>query len=126
MMIGRPSGDRAIGVVMNDVLLEHLRRWVGGSTSDLSAGGLHLSFTRGPVARDEQGAWVDIESSTRTVRLIVWESGEANLAVADLVAGGIIVEEHLEITSRFGLEQALGSAVAWADPGSSTYPGGAA
>jgi hypothetical protein len=95
-------------------LLEHLQAWTEENASGLSAKGVHLSLTHGPAERDKKSAWVDVESSTRSVRLVVWGSGEADLSVGDVAAGAVIADEHLEISSRFGLEQALRSAVAWA------------
>lgn len=47
--------------------------------------------------------------------MVVWDSGEATLSVGDLATGIVIAEEQLEITTRFGLEEALSSAVAWAE-----------
>lgn len=96
-------------------ILDHLRPWADERAADLAVRAIYLEVTDGPVDRDKRSAWVDVDSPTRSVRLVVWDSGEATLSVGDLATGAVIADEQLEITTRFGLEEALSSAVAWAE-----------
>lgn len=96
-------------------LFEHLEQWAHENTSTLMTRGLHLSINYGPADRDKRVARIDMDSPTRLVQLLLWDSGEAELLVAELEGDDdLIANEHLEITSRFGLVEALTSAVAWA------------
>ena len=42
------------------------------------------------------------ETSVRAAEALVYESGEADLVVANLVTGDIEANEHMELTTRFG------------------------
>ncbi len=96
-------------------IVDQVGPWAEANAADLAAGHLQVVVTEGPRDRDKRAVWIDIDSPTRLVRLTVWDSGEAVLEVADIVVGGVIAHENLELTSEFGLWQALGSAVAWAE-----------
>jgi hypothetical protein len=96
-------------------LLDDLQSWVERRAPDAAAEDIHLSLTRGPAHRDKQSAWVDFDSPARSVRLVVWDSGEAVLTVGDVAAGVILADEQRAVTSRFGLEKALEEALAWAE-----------
>jgi hypothetical protein len=89
---------------------------VDAHAADLAARNLQVSVTEGPRDRDKRAVWIDIDAPTRLVQLVVWASGEAVLSVADIVTGEVLNEE-LELTGEFGLRQALGAAVAWAEGG---------
>ncbi len=86
------------------------------NAADLAARHLQVSVTEGPRDRDKRAVWIDIDAPTRLVQLVVWASGEAVLSVADIVTGEVLNEE-LELTGEFGLRQAPGAAVAWAEGG---------
>jgi hypothetical protein len=96
------------------MLIDKLEEWANDHAAALAAKSIQLSVTHSQGMRDKESAWIDIDSLKRSVRLIIWESGEATLSVGDLSTGTLIAEEQLEITSEFGLEQAVGSALAWA------------
>ena len=82
-------------------LLEHLQCWVDENAVEMAAKEMYASVTHGHADRDKLSAWIDIDSPTRLVRLIVWDSGEANLSVADMEDDDLVVDEQLEISSRF-------------------------
>jgi hypothetical protein len=95
-------------------LLEYLTNWVGRQRSDLETNGLTVAIDVSAHDRENRSAWVDIDSADRLVRLTVWESGEATLSVGEVASGLLLADEQLQVSGVFGLEQALGAAVAWA------------
>jgi hypothetical protein len=95
-------------------ILDHLQPWVARRAADLATRNVVLTVTPGPVERDKRSAWIDIDSPRRSVRVVVWDSGEAVLEVGELSSGAIVHEEQREVTTRLGLEQTLEDAVAWA------------
>ena len=95
-------------------LLDDVGRWVERNRDRLVARGLRVELTHGLEHHDKLASWVDIDSATRLVRLIVWDSGEANLAVGDVPSGLMLADEHLEISGALGIEHALQDASAWA------------
>jgi hypothetical protein len=78
-----------------------------------AARGVSVSATRGPADRTPPSAWVDFESASRAARLIVWADGLANLAVLDFREGRKLLEEHREISSTVGLDDAEVRVLAW-------------
>jgi hypothetical protein len=111
---GASSGSDGVRAVSS--IIDLLRPWVNAHAADLAARNLQVCVTEGPREYDKPSVWVDIDGPTRLVQLVVWASGEAVLSVADIVTGELLNEE-LELTGEFGLRQALGSAVAWAEGG---------
>jgi hypothetical protein len=95
---------------MSDVL-DDLQAWVDERAVDLAARGIQVAVAHGPVDSHKRASWVDLDSPTHAARLIVWESGEAILEVGDLAGNAELALEQLEITTRFGLVQALSWAV---------------
>ena len=45
---------------------------------------------------------VTVETPARVAEATVWESGEADLVIGNLVTGDIEASEHLELATRFG------------------------
>jgi len=98
---------------MSTNILDALEQWVEARRPDLAAKGVSVSMTRGPASRTPPSAWVDFESARRAARLIVWADGQADLAVLDFGEGRELLEEHREITSTVGLDDAELSVLAW-------------
>ncbi len=111
---GASSGSGGVRAVSS--IIDLVRPCVDAHAADLAARNLQVSVTEGPRDRDKRAVWIDIDAPTRLVQLVVWASGEAVLSVADIVTGEVMNEE-LELTGEFGLRQALGAAVAWAEGG---------
>jgi hypothetical protein len=98
---------------MNTNILDTLEQWVETRRPHLAARGVSVSTTRGPADRTPPSAWVDFESARRAARLIVWADGQADLAVLDYEDGRELLEDHREITSVVGLDDAELSVLAW-------------
>lgn len=95
-------------------LLEYLADWFERCHRDLESSGLAVALRRGPSDRDNRSAWLDVDSTQRLVRFTLWESGEATLSVVDVSSEEVTAQEQLEISTEFGLEQALHDAIGWA------------
>ncbi|MEV0678646.1 hypothetical protein AB0I60_19225 [Actinosynnema sp. NPDC050436] len=59
--------------------------------------GVQWQLTFGPE-RDKSAAWVDCGTGELLARLIVWTSGEAELAAGNIVTG-VIDQVHYELAS---------------------------
>ncbi|GAA1576708.1 hypothetical protein GCM10009804_36660 [Kribbella hippodromi] len=56
--------------------------------------------------------WIDLDGSDRMVRLTIWSSGEAVLAVAEVSStGSILLEEQLRLGDVAALDRTLSRAV---------------
>jgi hypothetical protein len=55
---------------------------------------------------------VTLTSAERIGQLVIWDTGEAELSMAD-AASATVTEEHREITSGIGLRDATETLVAW-------------
>jgi hypothetical protein len=98
---------------MNTGVLDMLELWAQARRQPLEAKGITVSTTRGPADRAPAAAWADFESSTKAARLTVWADGQADLAVLDFQEGRELLNEHREITTTVGLDDAELSILAW-------------
>jgi len=94
-------------------IIEELRLWFNEEESSLIAINLNPALEYSPADRDPRAAWLDLDSAHRVGRLILWETGAAELSVGDVTTGEVVVEEHREITSTVGLKDAVESLIAW-------------
>jgi hypothetical protein len=93
-------------------VLDDLRSWFEAHQNSLAADGYQVEFTESPADRDKLSAWVTITSARRIGQLVIWDTGEAELSMAD-VASARVAEEHREITSEIGLRDATETLLAW-------------
>lgn len=94
-------------------VLEILDRWVERHAANLEARGVSVSVTRGPKERIPSSAWLDFESSERSARLMLWSNGDADLTIGDLPLRQVLLEEHREITTELGLNNAEATVISW-------------
>lgn len=93
-------------------MLDDLRAWFDAHQKSLAGDGYQVEVTESPADRGKQSASMTITSAHRIGRIVLWDTGEAELSMAD-VASATVVEEHREITSEIGLRDATESLLAW-------------
>jgi hypothetical protein len=93
-------------------VLDALRAWFDAHESSLADDGYQVEFAESPVGRAKLSASVTVASAHRIARLVIWDTGEAELSMGD-VASAAVAEEHREITSEIGLRDAMETLVAW-------------
>lgn len=93
-------------------MLADLRAWVEGRSAGFADRGLQAEFTESPLDRAKRSASVMIASPSRISQLVVWNTGEAELTLGD-VGSDTVVEEHREITSQIGLQDATQTLLEW-------------
>jgi hypothetical protein len=114
MMSPRPARHRAVGdeITRRASVLTDLRAWFDARHTSLLGDGYQAEFTASPSDRDKQSASVTLTSAERIGQLVIWDTGEAELSMAD-AASATVTEEHREITSGIGLRDATETLVAW-------------
>jgi hypothetical protein len=93
-------------------MLTGFREWFDGHREKLVDLGLQAEFTESPPGRAKRSASLMIASSSRIVQLVMWDTGEAELTLGD-VGSDELMEEHREITSHIGLQDATQTLLAW-------------
>jgi hypothetical protein len=93
-------------------VLDDLRVWFEVHKNSLARDGYQVEFTDSPPGRSKLSASVTITSTRRIGRLVIWDTGEAELSMGD-VASATVTEEHREITSQIGLRDATETLVTW-------------
>ena len=93
-------------------VLTDLRAWFDARETSLLGEGYQAEFTESPSGRGKQSASVIITSAGRIGQLVIWDTGEAELSMAD-AAAATVAEEHREITSGIGLRDATETLIAW-------------
>ena len=88
--------------------------WVDAHADELAARGVSATLIAGPRERATTAVWTDFDTDQRTARVIVWDSGEAELVVGAFSSGDVIWNEHLTLTSEFGVAAVLEDAARWA------------
>lgn len=99
-----------------DVLTD-LRKWFDDRTAGLADLGFQTEFSESPPDRVKRSVSVMIASSSKIGQLILWDSGESELLLGD-VGSGEVMEEHREITSHIGLQDATQTLLAWLEANS--------
>lgn len=99
-------------------VLYGLQAWFAGRKGELADSGYQVEFTESPPDRDKSSVSITVASARRIGQLTVWSTGEADLSLGD-ADSGMVTEEHREITSEIGLEDATETLVAWMDQGGS-------
>ena len=82
-------------------MLDALRAWFDAHESSLAADGYRVEFAESPPGRGKLSASVTVASARRIGRLVIWDTGEAELNMGD-VTSAAVTEEHREITSEIG------------------------
>jgi hypothetical protein len=98
-------------------MLTDLREWFDDRRGGLADLGLEAEFAESPPDRVKRSASLMIASPSRIGQLVVWDTGEAELTLGD-VGSDELMEEHREITSRLGLQDATQTLLAWLEAGS--------
>jgi hypothetical protein len=99
-----------------DVLTD-LREWFDNRSAGFADLGLQAEFAESPPDRVKRSASVMIASSSRVGQLVLWDTGEADLTLGD-AGSDEVVEQHREITSHLGLQDATQTLLAWLEAGS--------
>jgi hypothetical protein len=85
--------------------------WFHRREAALGAVGLKTSITWGPGDLDRCVG--GFESATTAARLIVWSTGEADLAIIDVVKREVVLQEYREIWTEVGLNDVETTVRAW-------------
>jgi hypothetical protein len=93
--------------------LELLNDWFERRLPEFEIANIDASIAWGPSGRNPLSAWLDFKSSEKSARLMLWSNGEADLMIGDLVGQRILLEEHREITTELGLDDAGETVKAW-------------
>ncbi len=94
-------------------MIRELQQWFVDHESELADRGLTAAYDESAAHLPKTSAWLDVDSETRVGRLHVWQSGEANLSVADIMTGRTVADEHRQIETALGLEDAIQSLIAF-------------
>jgi hypothetical protein len=92
--------------------LDELRLWFIARKASFAQAGYKADLVESPADRGKRSVSVTIASDRKIGQLVLWNSGEAELGMAD-VASGEIAEERREITSDIGLRDATMTLMAW-------------
>jgi hypothetical protein len=94
------------------LVLSELRAWFAGRKAVLADSGYQVEFAESPPGRERPSVSITVASARRIGQLTVWSTGEAELSMGDADSGRV-AEEHREITSNIGLQDATETLVAW-------------
>lgn len=61
------------------------------------------------------GLVLNASSSSHLAQVVMWQSGEVDVVIADAISGKVVLTEHREISSNLGLEDLLTTLQHWLD-----------
>jgi hypothetical protein len=99
-------------------LVDEMMAWIGRNRDSLIARGLAVAVDPPRAGRSKKGVSLSIDAQHLISQLIVWDTGEAQLMLADALSG-VDSDEHRQIDSRADLDEALADLLAWTAPGTS-------
>ena len=85
-------------------MVDALADWVAAHQGEYPKTGVQMTLTMGHSNRPKKAAWLDFETPDTLARLIVWETGEADLEVGD-VRTGQIAPAHKDLRSAQELDE---------------------
>ena len=95
-------------------VLDEFAQWIETHRASLTERGLLLASGNSPEdGRPKRSMWLDVEGAQRLGRLLLWDSGEAELELADASTGEVNAQHH-QIDTRADLERAVTSLLDWA------------
>lgn len=73
--------------------------------------GLGVSYlaARGPAERSPSALIVDLESSDRDARIVVWSDGQAQLNAGNLATQEVLIDQYVRDVQVLGLARVLAS-----------------
>lgn len=94
-------------------VLDEFAQWIETHRASLTERGLLLASGASPEdGRTKRSRWLDLEGSRRLGRLVLWDTGEAELELADATTGTVNAQHH-QIDTRADLERAVLSLRDW-------------
>ena len=87
---------------MIDLFLTEYARW-----SSTVPSGMKVVLRQMDDDHTPRAARLDAESKTRDAQVIVWDTGEVDIVIVDLVSAEILKTEHREVTSEAEIQQLL-------------------
>lgn len=90
-------------------VLDELAQWIETHHASLTERGLLLTSGNSPEdGRPKRSMWLDVEGPQRLGRLLLWDTGEAELELADVSTGDVTAQHH-QVDTRADLERAVTS-----------------
>ena len=97
-------------------LLEEFAKWIKVNRLELENNGTLVTTSRSPEdGRSKASILLDLDTKDHLGRLMIWDSGEAELELA-AVASGEVRMKHLEIDTFNSLQVTLTTLVVWILP----------
>lgn len=94
--------------------LDEFAQWIETHRASLTERGLRLSAGDSPEdGRTKRSMWLDVEGPQRLGRLLLWDTGEAELELADVTTGEVNAQHH-QVDTRADLDRAVKSLLDWA------------
>lgn len=95
-------------------VLDEFAQWIETHRASLTERGLLLTSGSSPEdGRTKRSMWLDMEGAQHLGRLVLWDTGEAELELADVSTGDVKARHH-QVDTRADLERAVTSLLEWA------------
>lgn len=70
--------------------------WAASLQTWMRTQGIDFAYGRSEDTRPKQSCWINVRSGNREADLVLWDTGEAELALADPLPDG--VHEHIQLS----------------------------
>jgi hypothetical protein len=75
-------------------VLSHIKDWYAGHHQEVTAPGVAVTLQHSPPDRNKASIAVSFDAGPRLASLIIWDTGETELDLADIHSGTHIPQHH--------------------------------
>ena len=97
-------------------VVDEMMAWIDRNRESLIARGLTVAVDPPRAGRSKTAVSLSVDARHLISQLIVWDTGEAQLMLANALSGEDS-DEYRRIDSRVDLDEALAELLAWTSPG---------
>jgi hypothetical protein len=93
-------------------VLSHLQGWYADHHQELTAAGVSVTLQHSPPGRSKASIAANFDADPRLASLIIWDTGETELDLADLHTG-VHIPQHHNIGSTAEVDHLLNQILTW-------------
>ncbi|MBE9120846.1 hypothetical protein IQ269_08440 [Tychonema sp. LEGE 07199] len=87
-------------------MLDKFESWIQDKRQEIENWGYQLEIVKSPSDVAQQSLRLDLDSDNYIARITLWESGDSQLEIIDVVSEKMVFDEYLKIQANFNFSKA--------------------
>ncbi|MEG3991660.1 hypothetical protein QUA13_32025 [Microcoleus sp. S28C3] len=88
-------------------MLDQFESWIQEKRQEIENWGYQLDIVKPPSGVAQQSLSLDLDSDNYIARITLWESGDSQLQILDIVSEKMVFDEYLKIQANFNFSKAF-------------------